>query len=491
MGVGTPQSSTVRVFWFLFLFLNALYLLTSSGRVRTIDEVTADYQAESLIRRGNVAVPQAVAAGNYYGKLDREGSPQAPYGAAQAVLIVPWYLAGLAVRAFMPGVPAQSQDLVLDAVLVASSSTFAALASALVFLILAQRGIGIVPSLGTAALVGLATPLFAYSSWLFSEPLAAALFLAATALLFADAAGITVGRAAAAGILLGVALWVRPVHVVSVPVFVAAVAARGLRRAAIPAATLAIVAAAFGVAYLVRNDILFGSFLDFGYPAAAEGGRRLNTFETPLLTGLVGFLFSPGKSLFLFAPPVILGIAGLPRLARLDRGLVVLAAGMPFVYLLFYARYTQWEGGYCFGPRYLLPVIPLLCLACGPMLQTAGRNTLRLAIALGIVGLLVQAVGMSTSFLEDQARGAYYDQQWNYRMSYAPLISQTGRLFEYALDSQPAPIGRGFDRWFVFLAKGGVAHGTIALVLLMELCAAALFMRLLCREVRLPTARSA
>jgi hypothetical protein len=35
---------------------------------------------------------------------------------------------------------------------------------------------------------------------------------------------------------------------------------------------------------------------------------------------------------------------------------------------------------------------------------------------------------------------------------------------KYATDPTPAPIGRGFDRWFVFLHKGGVSTTWLVLV---------------------------
>jgi len=38
--------------------------------------------------------------------------------------------------------------------------------------------------------------------------------------------------------------------------------------------------------------------------------KRLNTFDTPLWKGLYGFLLSPGKSVFIFAPPLLLALAG-------------------------------------------------------------------------------------------------------------------------------------------------------------------------------------
>jgi hypothetical protein len=165
---------------------------------------------------------------------------------------------------------------------------------------------------------------------------------------------------------------------------------------------------------------------------------------------------------------LLIAIPGLFRLARRHPGLAVLAGFTPIAYLLFYARYTQWEGGYCFGPRYLVPVMPLLALGLGPVLSECRPGIRRLAIGLFVFGLLVQAVGMSTSFLEDQAGGRYYDQHWNYQMGYSPLGSQSELLVHYITTVAPAPIGRGFDRWFVFLGKAGVSHAMIAGMLLLE-----------------------
>jgi len=466
-----------QLFLTLFLALNFFFLLTSSGRVRTIDEVTVDYQAESLATRGSTSVPQAVSTGLFYGKMDRAGRPQAPYGIGQAVLVLPWYAAGRALRAVLPGIPPGARDTVLDAALTASSATFSALAAALAFLILVRLGIATRPALASALILALATPLFAYSSWFFSEPLVAALFLAAALCLFTGEKHVPIStrQALAGGVLLGIALWVRPTHVLAAFIFLAAMLVRDRGKVIRPVIVLACVVAAFGGAYLLRNQFLFGNPFDFGYPEVAEGGKRLNSFETPLLTGLRGFLFSPGKSVFLFAPPILLAIAGIRRLAERDRGLATCAAGLPLAYLFFFARYTQWEGGYSVGPRYLVPAISVLCLGLGPMLQAAGPVVRRVALVLFLMGFVVQGIGMATSFLEDQANGTYYDEHFNYRMSYAPLISQTSLALFYAESKAPAPIGRGFDRWFVFLRKAGVARGTILGLLVFELAGLVFF----------------
>jgi hypothetical protein len=209
-----------------------------------------------------------------------------------------------------------------------------------------------------------------------------------------------------------------------------------------------------------------------GYPASMEAGKHVTGFETPLRLGLFGFLLSPGKSIFLFAPPVLLALVGLPALWRRDRGLATLAGVSLPVALGFFARYTQWEGGYCFGARYLVPALLLLSLALGPVLAEAGQKTRVVAGLLFLAGLAVQTLGLATSFLEAEVGHGYYNQEFDYRLGYNALSNQLELLLKYLDIHEPARIGLGLDRWFVFLAKGGVSHTTLlALGLVMACCA--------------------
>lgn len=126
----------------LFFALYFFFLVTSTGRVRTMDEVSVDFQAESLALGGSTAIPQAVPAGLFYGKMDRRGQPRAPYGAGQAVLILPWHYAARVLRVVLPGIPGNAEDIFLDAVVTSSSAAFAALAATLAFWIFCRLGIG-------------------------------------------------------------------------------------------------------------------------------------------------------------------------------------------------------------------------------------------------------------------------------------------------------------------------------------------------------------
>jgi hypothetical protein len=460
-----------RIALLLFLTLNFLYLLTSSGRVRTMDEVTVDYEAESLAKHGNTAIPQAVAAGYYYGKSDRFGRPEGPYGPGNAALVVPWYWMGTLAAKILPGIPKKMDGLFSDAFLTASSATFSAAAVALLFLLLRRKGISLEAAFFAAALTALATPLFSYSSWFFSEPLAALLLLAGLSWIFGGEAGQPIAylEAALGGVFLGMLVWVRLVHAIALPVVALAMLFRAPRKNLRAAIVFCAVAGVFCAGYLLRNQYLFGNPFDVGYPQFGEGGRDLLSFNMPLLSGLRIFLFSPGKSIFLFAPPLLLAIPGLFMLGRKDRGLAAAIGGIFLVYLVFFSKYSSLEGAYSFGPRYLVPVIAILCLGLGPALEHAASWIRRSALVLGIAGFLVQAIGMATNFIEDMTTGRYYDAHWSYRPDYSPLPSMALRFWRDAVSPVPLPIGRGFDRWFVFLGKAGVPRTVIAAGIAFEL----------------------
>jgi hypothetical protein len=448
----------------LFLLLQGLSALTSTGRVHVTDEASALFQTQSLVERGSLTVPLSTTGFTFYGQRDRDGRLRAPNGPLHAIVLVPFYLLGK-VTALAPGVPDEARDVVVTFAVVLSSATFSALAAALFLTLLIRRDVPQRTAIIVTVAAWLGTPLFAYSAWLFSEPLAACLLIGAALCAFGNVGPVTVRRAALAGALVGACLLVRPAHALVIPIFVGSILVRDGRRSA--AAGLALgCTAAIGVAiYLAWNTVQFGNPFDFGYPELADGGKRINGFTTPLLVGLAGFLISPGKSVFVHAPLLLAAIPAVPRLMRADRGLALLAIAAPLTYLFFYARYTQWEGGYCVGPRYLVPVLPFLLLAPAFSLASASSGIRRGFVLLTIAGAIVQSIGLATSFLEDQFANGYYDEHFDYRLTYAPLYSQTALFAHYLtslLHGQPSPLGAGFDRWFIFLHKAGVSWLPIA-----------------------------
>jgi hypothetical protein len=458
--VPRDNSWNIRAATWLFVVLSCAYALLSSGRVRTADEYMQFFQAQSLVEHGSTAIPQAVHFGNFYGTRDRHGLPRAPYPPGQALMSVPLLDFARFVLLHFPGVSQQPQTnfymQVFGAVL--TTAFCAGGVMTLFFLTLCKLDVSLQNAVLITICVSFGTPIFPYSGYFFSEPFTA-FFLMAVVYLLSSQTPLRARRTLLIGMLLALLIWIRPTMVFAAGIVAVAILVRDRRAGFRPALIASAASVLSGAAYLASNKIIFGRGLQFGYPDIAEKGKQLNTFHTPFYIGLKGFLISPGKSVFIFFPLILLAIFGVPQLWRRNRALGLICAALPIVYLLFYMRYTQWEGGFCPGPRYLVPFLCLTCLALGPLIASGNLRFRRLLVVLSVFGFIVQAITYSTSFLEDQIFASYYDSNFNYRMSYNPLVSQSGRLIAY-LKGKPASLGFGFDRWFVFLHKAGVGAGT-------------------------------
>ena len=75
---------------------------------------------------------------------------------------------------------------------------------------------------------------------------------------------------------------------------------------------------------------------------------------------------------------------GLRSFKRLD---VLLVVTIALAYLGIYAVWHDWAGGWCWGPRYLLPALPGLMALCGLL----GGTSRKALIALTILGFLINA----------------------------------------------------------------------------------------------------
>ena len=106
---------------------------------------------------------------------------------------------------------------------------------------------------------------------------------------------------------------------------------------------------------LYFNFVRYGSFGETGY------SQEL-LFQAPWI-GSFGLLFSPGRGLFIYAPVMLLLFFGLrPARRRLSSSYFWLIVVLCLFYWLFYGSWFAWGGTWGWGPRFLLPILPLLML---------------------------------------------------------------------------------------------------------------------------------
>jgi hypothetical protein len=148
--------------------------------------------------------------------------------------------------------------------------------------------------------------------------------------------------------------------------------------------------AALGGGY---NHLRWGSPFLTGYELGLS-----SAYGEDIGAGLWGLFFSPGKSVFLYCPPLFLAALALPRFLRRHPRTVIAAAVMIVPCLLFISYLLYWPGGWCWGPRYILFAVPVLLLPLATLLGSdlvrRYRRTAAVALALTFAaGVGVQVVG--------------------------------------------------------------------------------------------------
>src|ERR1019366_5387018 len=124
----------------------------------------------------------------------------------------------------------------------------------------------------------------------------------------------------------------------------------------------------------------FGSFTNTYVATFAREQRQMNPtlpanfpWSTPFHAGVLGPLFQPEKSIFLFDPLLVLAIFLLAllwkRLTPEVRAYGATSLLLLLAYICFYARYTYWSGDFAWGDRYVSTAVELVTLVAVPLLM--------------------------------------------------------------------------------------------------------------------------
>lgn len=108
--------------------------------------------------------------------------------------------------------------------------------------------------------------------------------------------------------------------------------------------------------------LLAANTYEFGSPLESGWGQSSPVFSGNILAGLYGFLFTPGYSIFLCFPILTFALFGYPQFSKSYRLDTLLFSSIGILMLLVYSKFDVWSGGWGYGPRYMLPYLPLLSL---------------------------------------------------------------------------------------------------------------------------------
>ncbi len=447
-------------FDWLLIGLLTLLLLTAGGRLAPQDEETTYRVTANLIEYGRWTITAqtiTIEPQTYPGFLPsavprdllttwavpgRDGQLYPQFAPGQSLVAIPLYLIGR----LLGGAPSLSAVLMTRFTTSLFNPIIIALTGWLVALFAARLNFSprLSVALGVAYAFGsMALP---YTRTYFGEPLIAlTITLAAYALYRVKADRIArpdrvdVGRwLLISGSALAIAIFARERSAIMAPAFMiyaASIIRHDWRRWLVWLLPLAVVGALIGL----MNWSRYGSPLTFGFSALQH-----TTFGTPLLLGLYGLLLSPGKGLLFYNPIVWAGLMGLVSMWRRRRAEAELFGLIIVAEIGFFSVYEFWTGGWNWGPRYILPIVPLLILAAGAWVQTnptrLRRTVVGALIAIGVVvNLPAVLVDHSRYLVEFGERdpGQYLNRSI-LNIADSPLAQQWPTVFEMAqLYAQP------------------------------------------------------
>jgi hypothetical protein len=142
---------------------------------------------------------------------------------------------------------------------------------------------------------------------------------------------------------------------------------------------------AFVLALAWLNWYRWGSVLETGYEPHA--------FTNDIVRGSYGLTFSFNKGIIFYAPVVLLVPVGIWLMARTHRAEAALIVVAGLTHLLFFSAFYNWGAGWSWGPRYLMPILPVLMVPVARAAESS-RVWRSFAAALFAGGLVVNGIGV-------------------------------------------------------------------------------------------------
>jgi hypothetical protein len=163
----------------------------------------------------------------------------------------------------------------------------------------------------------------------------------------------------------------------------------------------------FAAALAVYQWICFGSPFVTSLERSGsftQKGLLFGVFGDPHAERLWAITFPEYRGLFFSSPILLFALAGMVMMwrQRAFRAELIAIVAITLVFLLSVASFNGWHGGAAFGPRYLLPVIPLLGI---PMMFAADRvRWLWLAVGIASIAINLAATAVDAMPLDGVER---------------------------------------------------------------------------------------
>jgi hypothetical protein len=201
-----------------------------------------------------------------------------------------------------------------------------------------------------------------------------------------------------AGLAAGFLCIIKPTFLILLPLFALYRYWGNLEDRKLTAISALLFLAAFTAIFSVQiwyNSYRFSSVSTFGYTKAS--------FSSPFYNGLWGLLLSPGKSFFVYSPVVVLFFFSIKRFLLDHKKEGLLFISIIILMIGVYCRWNVWSGDLCWGPRFLLVLIPFFMIPTAyifeELLLKRGRIKLAIVSILVLGSILIQVPAIAVHYL--------------------------------------------------------------------------------------------
>jgi len=417
----TNNFSVQRLAWGLALGTGLIYLAFLPPGIYSIDGNSMLAVAESVVARHNLTVPVGL------GIPGRDGQIYSSWYPLQSLLAVPVVMTA-SIASHLLDVPLHFVAAALAGVMPA---IFTAATVALVALISLKLGSTLQGARRAALGFALGTIAMVYARTFYAEPLLSLLVATGIYLVFVRC-NRTILLAALVALF---AVLAKPTGILLGPALSAYLL---LKKAPIRFGVIPAVGGGLGLLlYSFYNLLRFGNPLNFGPPWVFS--------LSALPQGLTGLLFSPGRGIIWYCPAVLVAILGF-RQAGKTKPLEALLISALFVgFLGLHSSVPYWHGGWSWGPRYLLPVLPGL-MAMTSLLEGKAAKGL---VYLSFLGFLINAptlVSFYERYYAEANEKGISDNELYWSPARAPLLHAWGAASREVRDARNQDVRELFSK---------------------------------------------
>lgn len=414
-----------------FIFVLTALVLTKISYIDSYDAEMIYRTTKSLVENGNITIED---------ELFHVSEPYSRYGIGQAIIQVPLYIAGKIFFTPAIGVSFLNQIVVAVSVVVLMQ-----------FLLLFQFNKK--QSYILSSIFCFGTMIWPYSKYLFTEPIVMLLTLSSCYYLVKFHFTKENKYLSFSAISVGASVLFKESSIIIVPcqaIYLYLILFRCSNNTGSSIfKSIKVISTFIGI--LLIFILIEMRFNLYRYNSVFNAGYEYESFTSNIFNGLFGLTISTGKGFFVFSPILIVSLLGIVDFYKRYFKEFVLFMSIILVYTLFFANWGEWRGGSCWGPRFLVPIIPYFIILLGHSF----RKFKIMSIAILPFSFIVQLAGITYNYAPyinetNETYGAFWGSNMtSFIPSFSPIIENLKMLF----NKQPPDffITQGSYQFFFFV----------------------------------------